>query len=258
MFCPKCGANNPDNATFCAGCGTPLSAQRQVVPTPVTPKPQKSRRSSGLPIVICIIAAVVVVLALAVFAISKIFFGTHSFRGEIGFSNDGALITASVSDDEITLIFSDRNEQGSVTVNVPVKSVEVGETASVYTFEGLTWDDAKARGTARNGYNDGRDQQPDLELSGQITIPNSAIKGGAAGKWGIEVEIDNIGSYYSYDEGETVSEGWSIWAQVDEDEESVQIYYPQYAPEIELDGSDGEYEVSYDGDVLGEINVMPE
>lgn len=221
-------------------------------------KAPKSRRSSGLPIVICIIAAVVVVLALAVFAISKICFGTHSFRGEIGFSNDRALITASVSDDEITLIFSDRDEQGSVTVNVPVKSVEVGETASVYTFEGLTWDDAKARGTARNGFNDGRDQQPDLELSGQITIPNSAAKGGAAGKWGIEVEIDNIGSYYSYDEGETVSEGWSIWAQVDEDEESVQIYYPQYAPEIELDGSDGEYEVSYDGNVLGEINVMPE
>lgn len=258
MFCPKCGANNPENATFCARCGTPLSAQRQVGPTPVAPKPQNTRRSSGLPIVICIIAAVVVVIALAVFAISKIFFGSHSFRGEIGFSNDGALITASVSDDEITLIFSDRDEEGTVTVNVPVKSVDVGDTASVYTFEGLTWDDVKASGTARSRYNDYRDQQPDLELSGRITIPNSATKGGAAGKWGIEVEIDNIGSYYSYDEGETVSEGWSIWAQVDEDEESVQIYYPQYAPEIELDGSDGEYEVSYDGSVLGEINVVPE
>jgi len=26
MFCPKCGAQNPDGAKFCHGCGTPLSA----------------------------------------------------------------------------------------------------------------------------------------------------------------------------------------------------------------------------------------
>ena len=258
MFCPKCGTNNPENATFCAGCGAPLSSQKPAVPAAHAATAVKSTRSSGLTVIICIIAAVVVVIALAVFAISRIFFGSHSFRGEIGFSNDGSLITASVSDDEITLIISDRDEEGTVTVNVPVKSVEVGDATSVYTFEGLTWDDVKASGTARSGYNDNRDQQPDLELSGQITIPNSATKGGAAGKWGIEVEVDNIGNYYGYDEGETVSEGLSIWAQVDEDEESVQIYYPQYAPEIELDGSDGEYEVSYDGNVLGEINVMPE
>ena len=25
MFCPKCGAQNPDDAKFCAGCGAPIS-----------------------------------------------------------------------------------------------------------------------------------------------------------------------------------------------------------------------------------------
>lgn len=32
MFCPKCGAQNPDGSAFCAGCGQPLA------PQPVTPQ----------------------------------------------------------------------------------------------------------------------------------------------------------------------------------------------------------------------------
>lgn len=29
MFCPNCGTQNADNATFCAGCGTKLNADQQ-------------------------------------------------------------------------------------------------------------------------------------------------------------------------------------------------------------------------------------
>lgn len=29
MFCPKCGNNLPDNATFCNNCGTPMNSQPQ-------------------------------------------------------------------------------------------------------------------------------------------------------------------------------------------------------------------------------------
>src|SRR5215472_12588532 len=42
-FCGKCGSQLPDNATFCASCGSPTSATvaptQQAGSTPVTPQP---------------------------------------------------------------------------------------------------------------------------------------------------------------------------------------------------------------------------
>ena len=35
MFCPNCGANNPDNAMTCFNCGVALKAQPQPKPQPV-------------------------------------------------------------------------------------------------------------------------------------------------------------------------------------------------------------------------------
>lgn len=34
MFCPKCGAQNPDGAMFCAGCGNKFAAPATQAPTP--------------------------------------------------------------------------------------------------------------------------------------------------------------------------------------------------------------------------------
>lgn len=42
MFCPNCGANNPDNALHCANCGTALHAQPQPKPAAPTPAPQQT------------------------------------------------------------------------------------------------------------------------------------------------------------------------------------------------------------------------
>ncbi|MBR6873693.1 MAG: zinc ribbon domain-containing protein [Ruminococcus sp.] len=43
MFCPKCGAQNPDSNPFCTSCGTPLSQQtyQQPYQQPAQPKPPR-------------------------------------------------------------------------------------------------------------------------------------------------------------------------------------------------------------------------
>lgn len=39
MFCPRCGASNPDAATYCMNCAAPLSIPAQPVYPPVYPTP---------------------------------------------------------------------------------------------------------------------------------------------------------------------------------------------------------------------------
>lgn len=43
MYCPKCGAQNPDNSSFCGKCGTALT-QTAAVPQ----RPLETARNSGL------------------------------------------------------------------------------------------------------------------------------------------------------------------------------------------------------------------
>jgi hypothetical protein len=42
LFCPKCGANNTDDATFCASCGSSLKADSTSTPSPVSSPSQPS------------------------------------------------------------------------------------------------------------------------------------------------------------------------------------------------------------------------
>ncbi len=42
MYCPKCGAANQDNATFCSSCGNPLTA---AAASPVPPSNPVERKS---------------------------------------------------------------------------------------------------------------------------------------------------------------------------------------------------------------------
>ena len=89
MFCSKCGVKNPDEAKFCAGCGSQMGALAQ--PTqPIAPSPQaqpvyqqppiqpqmnvapalkpKKKMPLILKILIVIVLIVVAVVALAMFA----------------------------------------------------------------------------------------------------------------------------------------------------------------------------------------------
>lgn len=65
MFCPNCGANMPDNAKFCAGCGhpmpsaDPLSGSSGQVPLP-PPKKKKTGLIIGL---VCLVAVLLIAIA---------------------------------------------------------------------------------------------------------------------------------------------------------------------------------------------------
>ena len=68
-FCEKCGAQIPENGTFCAACGAPVAAQAQPTRTPEQPAPQSkyaafhSRQALKLDIVSTLLLIVSAVLA---------------------------------------------------------------------------------------------------------------------------------------------------------------------------------------------------
>lgn len=48
MFCPKCGAQNDDTATFCSACGAPLPNRKSMpTPAPTTGVPAASPAPDG-------------------------------------------------------------------------------------------------------------------------------------------------------------------------------------------------------------------
>ena len=63
MFCMKCGANNPDNFTFCTACGTPLP-KAAVESAPGEPKKKNTGKT--------VVAVVSTILVLAIVVISII------------------------------------------------------------------------------------------------------------------------------------------------------------------------------------------
>lgn len=63
MFCPQCGKQNPDNASFCGSCGKQMSSAEAGSPTIGAKSPKKNR----LPLVVGIVAIVVVVLIVSRF-----------------------------------------------------------------------------------------------------------------------------------------------------------------------------------------------
>ena len=47
MYCPNCGAQNTDDASFCAGCGKPLAKPAGAPPPPLTPPPPPPTSAAG-------------------------------------------------------------------------------------------------------------------------------------------------------------------------------------------------------------------
>ena len=49
MFCPICGKENPEGATFCAGCGKPLAGPAPAPAAPVAPAPAAAPAAPVIP-----------------------------------------------------------------------------------------------------------------------------------------------------------------------------------------------------------------
>lgn len=61
MYCPQCGAENPDGSKFCRSCGAAL--QRAQLVTPAPEQPAKPRRRRVWPVILVAVAVVVVACA---------------------------------------------------------------------------------------------------------------------------------------------------------------------------------------------------
>lgn len=65
MFCGNCGKQNPDNATFCSGCGAKLTP---VSPTPRGRSKRKNKNAMVGMIAVAVVAVAVIVLLVVLFS----------------------------------------------------------------------------------------------------------------------------------------------------------------------------------------------
>jgi uncharacterized membrane protein YvbJ len=60
MYCPKCGAENPDEAKFCGSCGSDMTVKKEVVTPEVTDRQATAQTVSQEMNVLMIIASIIV------------------------------------------------------------------------------------------------------------------------------------------------------------------------------------------------------
>lgn len=146
MFCTKCGANNPDGAAFCSGCGAPLkNATESATPKP-QPKPQPQPKSQPQPqtimpkkhssagaIVLSIVLTAIIVAALAVGAY---FFllrdGNESSGNSSETENTTEAVTKDSDKDEEQTADEETASNSTVEVNPPSVNVEDDESREEY------------------------------------------------------------------------------------------------------------------------------
>ena len=94
MYCPKCGGNNPDQATFCTHCGQALQTvqtpQREYAPPPRTGSPMRTTT-----LILGLIAATMLFFGGCTAYVTGSFFqaGEEVFGTEFSDSDDGTTST---------------------------------------------------------------------------------------------------------------------------------------------------------------------
>ncbi len=257
MFCPKCGATNPDGAKFCAGCGAVLGgagafaagtgAAPQV--TPVSPKRPKGR-------VVGIVVGVVAVVAVAALIVYNIFFAERAFRGDIGLIvNGGHGMTSyslSVSDDTMTITGS--GDYGSLTVSAPIASRETVDGGTLFSFEHVTWSNVSGTGDYADTVSDAKESVGNLDASAQILIPNSTSRGGAEGAWSFDARLNMSGGYSNAPRAIDVT----ARATADESMMSLEASIPNYMVQtFSLTGSNGAYTIMTEEGYSLTLTVLP-
>lgn len=180
MFCPKCGAQNPDGAKFCSGCGGPLPAS-SASPAPAASSPAASPAATKpkrlkMPVVagIAAIAIAVIVTFVVIFApsasapVKTIHFGygystsdgSYDYSNGFCFSTDG---------DSFALALGDRTVTGKVASSYETDDLTVWEVSP---------DDA-------SGDSEGGGSVDGVRVA--LYAPKGASVGNPIGDWGITV-----------------------------------------------------------------------
>lgn len=137
MFCPKCGAQIPNGAKFCGGCGTKI--EQQQAPQPQKPQPEKPpkptvpKKKTGL-IIGIVTGAVALVAIVIILIITLTGSGSNPDVASITFNG----ITVSQGDtfgkmEEIGFEFEDNNDEEVVNGYLEEYDVEQGMYANTFT-----------------------------------------------------------------------------------------------------------------------------
>ena len=140
MFCPKCGAQNPDGAKFCGSCGAAQSAGAPAAAPSATPPSAATKPSGKKSFPKAIIAAVAAIAAIAIVAFAAVnFLAPKGFNGTVtvteyyGESSVGSIRTT-VKDDSVTVenLYSDGEVNDAVSYSATI--AERSETENTYIF----------------------------------------------------------------------------------------------------------------------------
>lgn len=195
MFCPKCGAKNPDGAKFCGACGEPFrsapapapaaapaSAAPGAAPTTFPQAAPTTGKTLPKKTIAIVAGAVVVVVAVVAVALT-LFGGGKPFEGTIDLSGIQLIAT----DKSMTmrsgneLIFSGTIDETRRDDNCMVYELDnVESTAS-------GWDSVDNAGMA-------------------VSVPDGAVRGDATGEWRFVMDAQQNGQRVLF----------IFWADVDD------------------------------------------
>lgn len=202
MFCPKCGAQNPDNAAFCAGCGEKLQGAAPAVgigaaaAAPATggaAAAAAARAAANKKPFIVAVAAVVVVLAVVVFAFVSCSSGDQLKQGTYslttGSGDDQQTMQATVTAGNVVTANISINGQ-SVKASTTFVPAGTSDNNVIYDFGDSNMN---VSGNGQSGsltLAEGGDLTVDGEWQGAYTVqkaiaPKGGTEGHVVGKWGV-------------------------------------------------------------------------
>ena len=254
MFCPKCGATNPDGAKFCAGCGAtlgaaPASTGAAAPAAPVRPKSGRGR-------VVGVIVGAVAIVAVAAAVVYNVFFAERAFQGDLGLvspSSPDVSYGLTVSGDTMTATAT--GPGGSLTFSAPITSREAQDGGTLFTLENITWNNFSATGDQASSLESQRQRMGNLDATAQVLIPNSTSRGGVDGRWSFTTLATTDDSY----SGQRRSMEFTGWAEVSEGTTQARICLPNvnYVQECMVTGGSGTYSISGDYVSPLTLTVLP-
>lgn len=223
MFCPKCGAQNPDDAKFCAGCGTSIAGFGTGPTVRKAPYKPLIVAAVGLVAILAVVFAVIVPACAA----PKV----RAFRFDYG----GQSICFSTNGKQATFMVDGIEGRGDVSW---VR--DEGDTA-VYRID--------VDSLSGDVYNDGGYAPSSLDFY----MPKDASVGNPVGKWGVTAEMINSHDCYFVD----------VCFELDKDGEGKVIPRGDTLPAINKDilgaaekcGSKSEYSISWEKDGAGSYTI---
>lgn len=254
MFCPKCGATNPDGAKFCAGCGAtlgaaPASTGAAAPAAPVRPKSGRGR-------VVGVIVGAVAIVAVAAAVVYNVFFAERAFQGDLGLVVNGGhgLVNYSLSVNDETMTITGSGEYGSVTVSAPITSRQAVDGGTLFSFENVTWNSITGTGDYAESISDARESIGDLDASAQIIIPNSTSRGRVDGDWSFDARLNMTGGYSNHPKAIDVA----LRATADASMTSLEASVPNYMIwNYTLTGTDGTYTIMMEDGHTLTLTVLP-